>query len=176
MTTPRRASFSMFSSAMAPSGVSRGTRMSFRFSLIATAAALVTRLSAMPVAIFARLVPLHGTTTTAWKRDEPDAGAAARFSPPYTDRAPAANSFVVRPVSISITAWASFERMTSARSPRISMRRLAYSTPEAPETATTTRASEDTLVTGLGPKSRFRRWQASLAGIAPPTECNLNQG
>src|SRR3989442_961649 len=135
-------------SAIAPTGVSRGTRISFRFSFIATAAARVTRLSAMPAAIFARVVPLHGTTTTAPKRAEPDAGAAARLSSLYADRAPAANSSVVRPVSISMTVAASFVVMTSARSPRISMRRRAYSTPEAPHTASTTRDSEDTLVGG----------------------------
>ena len=47
----------------------------------ATAAARVTRLSAIPDAIFAKVVPLHGTTTKARKRCDPDAGGAARSSP-----------------------------------------------------------------------------------------------
>ena len=70
----------MFSKAIADSGASRGTRMSFRFSFRATAAARVTRLSAIPVAIFASVVPLQGMMAKARNRRDPDAGPAARSS------------------------------------------------------------------------------------------------
>ena len=63
MTTPSLANFNSFSSIMALFGVSLTIRMSFLPSLMHTAAALVMRVSAIPLAIFATVDSLQGAMT-----------------------------------------------------------------------------------------------------------------
>src|SRR5439155_596604 len=61
-------------------GASLATRIRVRRSFRATAAVRVIRLSAIPAAIFASVVPLQGTITIASKRYVPEAGGAAMSS------------------------------------------------------------------------------------------------
>ena len=60
MTTPSLASFSSFSSITALLGVSRTRRTSMRASFMQTDAALVIRVSAIPLAILATVDSVQG--------------------------------------------------------------------------------------------------------------------
>ncbi len=110
-----------------------------RCSLSATAAARVMRLSAMPAAIFATVVPLHGTITIASNGWLPEAGGAARSSFAYELAARAAKSAGSRSVSAWITACASRLTTSSTSARRCRRRAYAYGAPDAPVTPTTTR-------------------------------------
>ena len=105
----------------------------------ATAAARVIRLSAIPAAIFATVVPLHGTITIASNGWLPEAGGAARSSFVYVLAARAASASAPPSVSARITASASRLTTSSTSARRFRRRPAAYGAPEAPVTPTTTR-------------------------------------
>ena len=123
-------------------GVSRGTRIRGRRSLRATAAARVIRLSAIPAASFATVVPLHGTITIASNGYEPEAGGADRSSFGNTRVASFARSFAPRSSSSRITSSASRLTMRSISPSSVSRSRCAYAAPEAPVTPTTVRIAD----------------------------------
>ena len=84
MTTPCCARLNIWLKCVLDSGVSRGTIIKGRFSLIMTSAARSNKLSLMPKAMAAKEPMLHGQTTIASGGFEPDAMGANHASRPKT--------------------------------------------------------------------------------------------
>ena len=76
---PALATFNIFSRFMVFSGVSLGTRISLRFSLRVTLAALWMRLEARPFATAARVFILHGIITIPLMGKLPEAMGASSW-------------------------------------------------------------------------------------------------
>src|SRR3990172_8322446 len=142
IVTPSPASFAMFSSAMGLRGVSASRSTGPWCSLRQTAATRGIRVSAIPAAILARVVPEHGTMAAASYRADPEAISAVWSSGGQVRVASFPRSFAVSPVSRATTFSASRVRTRSTSwAFRCRRRVTAYGAPEAPVTPRTIRIS-----------------------------------
>src|SRR3989442_1578806 len=152
---PARVARAMLSMCTRLTGVSRKARTRGRRSFSVTSAARCSRLEDVPLAIAARVPPLHGTTTMPSVGQEPLLTAAAmseercrtirsQVSPPRSRRSPSTSSLTVFPISALIvcreywlrTAWI---RSTSGCRARWRRTERAHIDPLAPVMPTTYR-------------------------------------